>query len=402
MLRSKPHSQQLSTATTKLLNYFVAANFLRAVQLWYPVEIIFMASKGMSVQHIFWLSSFRGILSVVAEIPTGSLADIWGLKKTLILASFAMMLCSMTYVLVPNEFGFYIATSFWTLSLSLANGTRESYVHFLLGKDATPQLFSKWYGKMNAYALWGIAAASAIGGYLAFNWSLTGVFVLSALLPAVSLYFVFSLPEHVASQSVSIGYKAVMREHWQHATSALSDIVSTRATRRVLVGMMINASTIFTFAQVRQLQYARAHIPDTSVGLMDASRFVVAGFGSKYAGRHLFTKKWAVVLLSLVSAGGLGLALVERQYAVIGVFVSAFSVSLVNILLRARLQALVTPKTRAASNSAVNMLSNLLFSTVMFGVSLIPGISLIAGIITVLIVLFVIFVLSEVWYTVKP
>ena len=116
-----------------------------------PVAVPFFQSKGLSMQEVFSLQALFGLVVVLAEVPSGYLADLLGRKKTLV--------AGVIFAGVGQSF-LLVAEGFWTLaifefclgiSLSLISGADLALLYdteLALGRsqDEQRQVVGRLYG----------------------------------------------------------------------------------------------------------------------------------------------------------------------------------------------------------------------------------------------------------------
>ena len=79
-------------------------SFFRMFALFTPVIVLFWQDAGLSMTMIMILQSYFGILMAILEIPTGTLADRFGERKSVMIGSFLVIIACLVY---------YRSTCFW-------------------------------------------------------------------------------------------------------------------------------------------------------------------------------------------------------------------------------------------------------------------------------------------------
>lgn len=86
----------------RLYKYYVI--FSQALFIW-PIEILFLSTKGLSYTQIMLIESLASIIQLVLEIPSGIIADAIGCKKTVLLG---LILEIIAYIVLIFANGFEI------------------------------------------------------------------------------------------------------------------------------------------------------------------------------------------------------------------------------------------------------------------------------------------------------
>lgn len=84
--------------------------------------------NGMSLANILYLQGLFGLFTLLFEVPSGVLADIWDRKKVLIIGKIGMII-GMTVYLVANKFAlFLLAEFFFAIGFAAKSGTDTAFV----------------------------------------------------------------------------------------------------------------------------------------------------------------------------------------------------------------------------------------------------------------------------------
>src|SRR5215204_4435722 len=101
----------------RLLPLHVAV-FLQGFILWVPVEKLFMSEIGFDSATIGMMAAAYAAVVPIIEVPSGILADRWSRRGTLVVATVALLACSLfgglsnnvlTYTLSTLALGVYFA-----------------------------------------------------------------------------------------------------------------------------------------------------------------------------------------------------------------------------------------------------------------------------------------------------
>ena len=102
------------------------------------IFIIYLGYKGLSIPQI---SLFQGIINaamMVAEIPTGIIADRIGKKYSLLLGNIMMITYYLLMLYSSSIFGFLCAAIIFGVGSTFVSGTIEAYLYDLVpGKESS-------------------------------------------------------------------------------------------------------------------------------------------------------------------------------------------------------------------------------------------------------------------------
>ena len=93
------------------------------------VMSIFLVFRGINLSQIFYLSVMFSIVTLLAELPSSYLADKWGRKKVLIMASFLNLIYGIICIFARDLWMFLIAFAIFGLSTALYSGTDEALIY---------------------------------------------------------------------------------------------------------------------------------------------------------------------------------------------------------------------------------------------------------------------------------
>ena len=108
---------------------------LTSFVLWTPIWVVFFERRGLSLSQIGALEVVAFTLLGVAEVPTGTVADIWGRKASMAIGAGLhglAVLGILTEVLSPI---FLVAYAVWGVSFSFITGAGEAFAYDSLKAD---------------------------------------------------------------------------------------------------------------------------------------------------------------------------------------------------------------------------------------------------------------------------
>ena len=97
--------------------------------------VALLAARGYSTVEIGFLESIFHVASMIFEVPSGALADVFGRKKIMVASSVMAIISSLIMVLSDSFFTIALAMITSAFSYNLASGTREALAYDSL-KDA--------------------------------------------------------------------------------------------------------------------------------------------------------------------------------------------------------------------------------------------------------------------------
>ena len=175
--------------------YFYIYKFFSDCLPIYALYTILFREKGLSVSEIALLLSFWSFVVLLAELPSGILADRWNRRNMLCIAAILKALCFMLWCFSDTIVMFGLGFIFWGISGAFSSGTEEGLIYDNLKSENREKEFSEIYSRGRFYAALGILIAIISSGMLASFISIGAVSVLSAIICVINLIFVYQLKE---------------------------------------------------------------------------------------------------------------------------------------------------------------------------------------------------------------
>jgi len=347
----------------RLLSFSALSSF-RLGGVW----VALLAARGFTMAQIGIAEGVFHIASLLFEIPSGVISDVFGRKYSLICSRLMGMISSLLMVVSRGLPGVCLALVFGAFSYNFESGAREALAYDSL----------KAHGKEESYlgyssldmAIYRVGSASA---YLMAGLSLALGYQIANLLDA-GMDFVCLL--------LALGFKEVRLEPAQHAESAGKRIA---ACVRESVGFLI------TQTQARRIMLANAFAGAIAILLSFflQAQLPLAGLKNAYLGPALFVMglggaagarialrfaKMRYKRLYALCLGGtlLGLAMGVSGMPLVMV-AGGFAAGMFDDLLQVRTDSLLNNQFPSEQRATLVSVSSLCFSLVMIAMSPLAG-----------------------------
>ena len=343
--------------------------------------VALLALRGFSMFEIGMLESIFHIVSSCFEIPSGVVADVFGRKKTMVLASLVSFVSGLFMILSNNFWSVAFAIGFSALSYNLESGTREALAYDSLKFAGQEEKYNKFAStEMMLYRITSSTATLCAGFALWLGYrkayAFDIVFSLIAIGIACNLNEVsVSNDENTdnkennnpnANKNAKIGYrlKNVITESWRFM------IINKRARSIMVINALIGAvSTLVLF-------FLQAKLP--LAGLNDAllgpALFVMglgAAFGAKAAGffPKLKYKKY-IIISSIGVIFAFAMVFTELPYVMI---LGGFAVSFFDDFIEVRTDIILNEMIPSEQRATLISVNSFMFSIVMIVMSTLMG-----------------------------
>jgi MFS family permease len=143
----------------------------------YPLYALFFADTGLSDAEISALFALWSVVAIVAEVPSGAIADRWSRRGCLVTAGFLHAAGFTVWLLAPGFAGFAIGFAVWGLGGSLVSGAQEALLYDALAAVGEAGRYVRVQGRVAAAGLvaqvpaaGGATLLYTLGGYAAAGW----------------------------------------------------------------------------------------------------------------------------------------------------------------------------------------------------------------------------------------
>ena len=164
------------------LQKFTAAKTANFLMWWIGIAPLYYVQRGISFEQTLFILGVFSITVVLAEYPTGVIADTYSHKKSIILGQMISAL-AMFLVIFPGNYFYYICVSiFLAIGSAMRSGSDLAILH-TISDD-----FKKDLAHVNTMALLGNVVSASLGAYL-FTLNIILPYILTAMSIVLSAYF---------------------------------------------------------------------------------------------------------------------------------------------------------------------------------------------------------------------
>jgi hypothetical protein len=336
----------------------------------YPLYALLFADTGLSDAEISGLFALWSAIGIVAEVPSGALADRIGRRTSLVLGALLAAVGFGTWTALPGLPGFAAGFVLWGLGGALASGAEEALVHDALAAAGAVDQYARvqgWVGASGLVAQLPAAGAATVlfayGGYPLVGWvsvaACSGAALLAARLPEAA-------PLPSSARPPEPGEAAGDDDEPEAGESYLATLrtgLAEAAARPLVRGAVLAFGLLYgidAFEEYFPLVARDLGVPTALVPSALLAIPLVGAVGAALGGRagRLGPRALAGVLLLGVAALAVATA-VPRPEALLGVAVFYGFYRAVLVATDARLQARITGPSRATVTSVANVVAEL-------------------------------------------
>lgn len=359
--------------------------------------VAILSARGFSLVEIGLAETVFHITSLIFEIPSGILADIYGRKKMLLI-SHVMAIIGNTIMVFSNGLGMVcLSFVFHALSYNYASGSGDALAYDSLKRVNQESTYEKYFSnQMIIYRVGTAVSTLCAGAALFIGYELA--YFISALTHVVTLLFVCGLVEVRVMEAAPDVKEGALKEN-VHGSSKDNNLSSTQKEYYLLIRIIKEVMKYFGDSLLflkNNSKAAKLMFANSFVGAMDIlllfflqAKLTNAGIANGVLGIALFIMELGGVvgaraILKLKKAGyqnifiicallvTAGICLEHSGLVpvmVLGGFISAMADDALQIRTDARLQDMFPSKQRATLIS----ISSFTFSVVMIILSPLAG-----------------------------
>ncbi|MBW8331439.1 MAG: MFS transporter [Prolixibacteraceae bacterium] len=337
--------------------------YLIKVAKWFnlvmPIVVLFYQDNGLSMSQIFLLKSIYSIAMVVAELPSGYLADVWGCRRTLLFGAVMGTIGIVIYSISSDFASFAVAEVILGVGFSFVSGADSALMYDSLKAENRESEYIKFEGQITSAGNFAEALAGVTGGLLATISFRTPyyfqIFIAAIAIPAA---FFLKEPKHV-QERIHLKMKEIL---------AIVKLTYRQPEMRsaILVSSFTGAATL-TYAWFVQPYFKEAGVPVAVYGILWTMLNLSTGVFSIFAyriERRLGRRNTLLFIVILLSTGFI-LTSIEISIAGIAILFGFYMVrGLATPVLKDYINQYTDSKVRATILSIRNFEIRIIFAAI--------------------------------------
>jgi MFS family permease len=291
---------------------------------WYhflaPVLMIYILSFDLSLlKATITISTVFYLMGFLFEIPSGIFADLYGRKKTLILASFLLLAGILLFSFGSSFPVFLLAGIFWGIGMAFDSGATDALLYDTLLELKREEEFKKIKGNILFYTYLALAISSLVSSFL-YTINPRLPFYLASI--SVGIAFLTSLTFREPKYHKSRG------DFNKHFKKSMKLIYNSKDLMWITVYSIVLLQSIFMFTT----NFAQPYLISSGMkiiyfGILFASFRVFSSIGAKCSDKlekFLSMKKLLFLLIISLGAVFFGLGFYIKIYSFIFILIMYF------------------------------------------------------------------------------
>lgn len=355
--------QKLRFQMAKLLGLSAMSSF-RLGGVW----VALLAARGFSMVEIGVAEGVFHVASLLFEIPSGVISDVFGRKYSLVCSRLMGLISSLLMVVSKGLPGVCLALVFGAFGYNFESGAREALAYDSLKIQGKEEGYLRYSAAdMMIYRVGGASASLLAGLSLALGYRVANL--LDAAMDFVCLLIALQLKE-VRIEPAPSGERAGVRIA-RCVKETIGFLVRQAGARRIMLANAFAGAISILLAFFLQAQLPLAGLRSAYLG---PALFVIGLGGALGAQLSLrlaklcYARLYALCLLGI--AGGFALGASGQPAAMI---LGGFIAGMFDDLLQVRTDALLNDRFPSSQRATLVSVSSLCFSLVMIGMSPLAG-----------------------------
>ena len=306
-----------SGVKSRNISLLYITHFLNGLMFFFPILALYYQQTLFSVQNVALIFAIEAIASAVFEVPTGAIADLFGRKKTMLVA-YLINIVSFLFLWIGGSMVIFIVYAILTaLAHALNNGSDTAMMYDTLKQEGKENLYKKISGVYMSIWPAGAALSSVAGGYLATISLRTPIFytIFPFVIALILISFINEPPCEKKHDATLNG----------HMLESIKDVFKNKQLIFILLGGIIAWSFGESTHFLSQLFFQFKNIPILWFGYATAAEFALSSLGFYFA--HSISEYFGNKLTVVISVILLALFLIAATFTTGLIMLVLFSVS---------------------------------------------------------------------------
>ncbi len=234
-----PDRQQLQRRLARNIPVYYLFYGVSGFLIWMPIWVIYLQEfRGMSLTQIGSIEAIFWITVVVAEVPTGAVADRWGRRVSLVLGGAMFCLGSVVFAFSSTYMVLLVAYLTIAVAMTMYSGAGHALVYDTLRQLGRTEEYEKHIGRSEAMAFGSMLVATLLGGPLVALIGYSATILVGAVFMGAAGAVALFLREPPRSEAVIAG-QPNGRHSRQHAGQQVGRNGVAPEQRRSVLGNML-------------------------------------------------------------------------------------------------------------------------------------------------------------------
>ncbi len=263
--------------------YLVIYTFMVGLVFFLPIIVLYYRDIGLSFKDFMLGEALFATVLILAEVPSGYLADRWSRKGSIIIATLAGLVGYTLLVTADSLADTLIAQGVLGIMVAMNSGTLSALMYDSLSAQGREKEYGKWEGRRHGLGLYAVAIGCVIGGFAySYHWKLP----LYLEIVMITLSFIPVLLMKEPERHLKTAETNPFLDIWETVRYCLHGHKRLAAT--IFIGVFVFSSTK-QLLWAQQPLYLELGISEVYFGVLSAIGFILGGIGGQF-GHRVFAK----------------------------------------------------------------------------------------------------------------
>ncbi|MCF7872072.1 MFS transporter [Candidatus Woesearchaeota archaeon] len=262
---------------------FYLTSFLKNQTYFTPIFIIFLQSHFLSLQEIFLIFTIGSIFSLLIEIPTGVLADLYGKRKTIIIGKLVLIIAYLGFGFSNTFWSFVMFQIIYELGNALRSGTETGFVYDYIEQNKTDKNklpgYTEVKGKQKFYGRIGESLATLAGGLIASLLGFSWVFFIATIPAFLNFLLAVSFEKIKEAENKKIS----ITESLNHVKDSIKYLYRHKFLVRLVLNITIFSGAIAAIDKYIQPYMKVTGVPIEIFGLIYSIGLLLSALAVRYS-----------------------------------------------------------------------------------------------------------------------
>lgn len=163
------------------IRWFYLYKFVANFQFWFPIWVLYLqVERGLSLTQVTALDAPFWLVMVLAEVPTGAIADRWGRRLSLLLGAIGFAAAVFIFGISTTYWWLLLSYLIWGVAMTLSSGADTAFLYDTLVALGRASEFSRVLGRARAAEMAAGLAGALAGAPMAAATNLSFPIIVSA------------------------------------------------------------------------------------------------------------------------------------------------------------------------------------------------------------------------------
>ncbi len=216
-----------STEWRLLWPFYLEASLGTMLYVFVPFMVLYFNSIGLSSTQIGFLMSAWPLASLIAEVPTGAVADLWGRKVSVITGHMLEGMCAVMLFLTTTHWLILVLFFLLGISRTLTSGAKEAWAVDLLKGEGRDDLRSNYFARYHSLFNLAFVVSGVVGAWVVARFELRAVWLVTGISYFMSGgLLLFGREEFTPQRST---FRAAVTEIWRQTRDTAGYALSHRS-----------------------------------------------------------------------------------------------------------------------------------------------------------------------------